>query len=506
MGYLLDILPYLFNVFSLGNFFALLIGVLVGLVIGAIPGLSPPMAIALLIPVSFYMPPETALILMASVYASGIYGGSFSAILIRAPGTPASAATSLEGWELTIRGKAVEALRMATLASVTGGIVSALALLLIAPPLARIALLFQAPEYFLLALLGMICIASVSFQSITKGLISGFLGILISTIGVDMHTAYPRYTFGWVHLMGKIDIVPAIIGLFGFAQALEIGAGKAAETILLTGEKTTLSWNLWPKWSELKRVRGSLIRGWIIGSIIGAIPAAGASIAQWIAYSEEIRRAGPGDQFGKGELKGLAACEASNNATTGTALIPMFVLGVPGGISAAIILGALIIHGLNPGMGLFRKSPHIVYTVMWGFLVANLIMGFMAVFVARMMAYVTYFPRGILAPLILIFCVIGVYAASNNINDVYILFAFGVMGYFMEKWDFSPAALLLGLLLGPICEDGFRSMIQLSQGHVFSYMFSRPLCILFVIFIFLSVFFSLKNRRRFTGKDLRGGD
>jgi putative tricarboxylic transport membrane protein len=503
MGYLADLFPYLFNVFSLHNFSALLIGVVVGLVIGAIPGLSPPMAIALMIPVSFYMPPETALIMMTSVYAAGIYGGSFSAILMRAPGTSASAATSIEGWELTIRGKAIEAIRVSTFASVVGGLLSAVALLLIAPPLAKVALLFQAPEYFLVAFLGLTSIASVSFKSLTKGLISGFIGILISTIGVDMHTAYPRYTFGWVYLEGKIDIVPAIIGLFGFAQALEISAGKAADTILLSGRKTALSWNLWPKFSEVRRLKGSLIRGWIIGLIVGIIPAAGGSIAQWIAYSEEIRRAKPGDQFGKGEMKGLAACEGSNNSTTGTSMIPMFVLGIPGGISAAVILGALMIFGLNPGMGLFHKSPHVVYTVMWGFLVANLVMGFVAVFVARSMAYVTYFPRGLLAPLIIIFCVIGVYAASGNIDDVYVLCAFGLMGYFLEKYDFSPAGVLLGLILGPICEDGFRSMIRLSEGHLFSYVFSRPISDLFLVLIALTIFFSVKNKKRFTGEDLK---
>ncbi len=504
MEYMVDLFPYLFNVFALNNFLALLAGVVVGLVIGAIPGLSPPMAIALMIPVSFHMPPETALILMTSVYAAGIYGGSFSAILMRAPGTSASAATSIEGWELTVRGKAIEAIRISTFASVVGGLLSALALLLIAPPLAQVALLIQAPEYFFVALLGLTSIASVSFKSLTKGLISGFLGVLISTIGVDVHTGFPRYTFGWIHLEGKIDIVPAIIGLFGFAQALEISEGKAEHAITLNGKRAALSWNLWPKFSEVLRLKASLIRGWMIGLIVGIIPAAGGSIAQWIAYGEEIRRAKPGDQFGKGEMKGLAACEGSNNSTTGTSLIPMFVLGVPGGISAAVILGALMIHGLNPGLGLFRKTPHIVYTVMWGFLVANLVMGFVAVFVARTMAYITYFPRGILSPLIIIFCVIGVYAASGNIYDVYILCAFGFLGYWMEKHDFVPAGVLLGLILGTICEDGFRSMIKYAEGDLFSYILSRPLSIVFLIFIGLTIFFSVKQKRRFTGQNIRG--
>ncbi len=487
---------YLLHVFTLTNFSALLLGVVVGLVIGAIPGLNPPMAIALMLPVTFHMAPETSLIMLTSVYAAGIYGGSFSAILMRAPGTSASAATAIEGWELTIRGRSIEAIRIATFASVAGGLLSAIALLLIAPPASKIALWFQAPEYFLVAILGLTSIASVSFKSLTKGLISGFIGIFLSTIGVDIHTGYPRYTFYFTPLEGGIDIIPAIIGLFAFAQALEISAGEAGETIVITGEKTKLSWNIWPRPYEILRLKASLIRGWVTGLIVGIIPAAGGSIAQWIAYGEEIRRAKPGDQFGKGEMKGLAACEAANNSTTGTSLIPMFILGIPGGISAAVILGALMIHGLHPGFGLFKKTPHIVYPIMWGFMIANIVMGFIAVFIARSMAYITHFPRGILSPLILVFCVVGVYASSGSIYDVWIMCSFGLLGYLMNKYDFVPAGTLLGIILGPICEDGFRTMIKLSEGHLLSYVLSRPLSVILLIFIILTIFFSFQHKKR----------
>ena len=210
---------------------------------------------------------------------------------------------------------------------------------------------------------------------------------------------------------------------------------------------------------------------------MGVIPAAGGSIAQWIAYAWEIRRAKPGDRFGEGEVKGLAATEGSNNGVTGTSLIPMFVLGIPGGISAAVILGALMIHGLQPGMRLFKNSPDVIYTVMWGFIVANVLMGFLAVFLARAMAYLTLFPRGIIGPLILIFSVVGTYAGSNNVYDVWIMCGFGVLGYLMTKYGYVPAGVLLGIILGPIAENGLRDLLIVSDGAPIGFIFTRPIAL-----------------------------
>ena len=293
---------YLGNIFDVANLLAMLLGVLVGLVIGAIPGLSPPMAIALMIPVSFQFPPETALILLVSCFAAGIYGGSFSAILLRAPGTSASAASSIEGYEMTRRGKAIQAIRISTFASVVGGIISGFVLLILAPPLAQVALLFGPAEYFLVAILGLTAIASVSFGSVFKGLLSGAFGLLISTIGIDQYSGFPRFTFDFVGFEAGLGILPAIIGLFAFAQALELSEGEAKNTI--SGVQK-LSWRIWPDLGEIFRLRWSLIRGWSVGLVMGVIPAAGGSVAQWIAYAWEIRRAKPGDKFGEGEPKGL---------------------------------------------------------------------------------------------------------------------------------------------------------------------------------------------------------
>lgn len=484
-----DALPYLANLASWPNIGAMIMGVLVGLVIGAIPGLSPPMAIALMIPVSFQFPPETALILLVSCFAAGIYGGSFSAILLRTPGTSASAASAIEGYEMTRRGKAIEAIRISTFASVVGGIISGLVLLLLAPPLAQVSLLFGASEYFLVAILGLTAIASVAFGSLYKGLISGLLGLFLSTFGVDQYSGFPRYTFDFIGFEGGIGILPAIIGLFAFAQALELSEGDAKSNI---SGVSKLSWNIWPRYSEIMALKWSMMRGWATGLVMGIIPAAGGSVAQWIAYAWEIRRAKPGDKFGEGEPKGLAATEGSNNGVTGTSLIPMFVLGIPGGISAAVILGALMIHGLQPGMRLFKNSPDVIYTIMWGFIFANVLMGFLAVFLARAMAYLTLFPRGIIGPLILIFSVIGTYAGTNNVYDVWIMCGFGVLGYLMNKHGYSPAGVLLGIILGPIAENGLRDLMIISDGNPLGMIFTRPISIALVICIVLAIYFSFK--------------
>lgn len=487
----LDSLPYLIQSVSLDNFTAMILGVVVGLVVGAIPGLNPPMAIALMIPMSFHMQPATALILLVSCFAAGIYGGSFSAILMRAPGTSASAASAIEGYELTKRGKAIEAIRISTFASVVGGVISGFVLLLLAPPLAKVSLWFGPSEYFLVAILGLTAIASVTFGSVTKGLISGLLGLFLSTIGIDQYSGFPRNTFGILALESGMDIMPAIIGLFAFAQGMELCEGQA--NVNIAGVKR-LSWNLWPKWPEIMHVKYSLFRGWAIGLIMGVIPAAGGSIAQWIAYAEEIRRAKPGDNFGKGELKGLAATEGSNNGVTGTSLVPMFVLGIPGGISAAVILGALMIHGLQPGMRLFANNPDVIYTIMWGFIVANVLMGFIAVFLARTMAYLTLFPRGLIGPMIIIFSIIGVYAGSNNVYEIWIMAGFGVMGYFMNKYNFSPAGTLLGLILGPIAENGLRDLLVVAPGNPLIFMFTRPISLTIIILIVLALWFSKRPK------------
>ena len=491
----METLSYLGEVISLANMGAMMIGIVVGLIIGAIPGLGPPMAIALMIPISFTWPTQTALIMMVATYAAGIYGGSFTAILLRAPGTSASAATSIEGFEMTKRGKAIQAIRMSTFASVMGGLISGFVLLLLAPPLAKVSLLFGPAEYFLVAILGLTAIAAVSFGALLRGLAAGMFGLFVSTIGVDNMTAFPRFTYGMTALLSGVTVLPAVIGLFAFAQALTLCEGSPHANI---SGVSKLSWNIWPKVSEIVHCRWSLFRGWVIGLVMGIIPAAGGSVAQWIAYSWEIQRGVPGDQFGKGEIKAVAATEASNNGVTGTSLIPMFVLGIPGGISAAVILGALMIHGLQPGDTLFRKTPEVIYTVMWGFIIANVLMGGIAGLMARTLAYTTLVPRGVLAPIIMIFCAVGTYTASGNPYDVAIMTVFGVIGYYAQKYNFSPAGILLGIILGPIAEEGFRNVLTLTDNdpiEFVAFIAGRPVSLIIIVMILGALYFALRPKK-----------
>lgn len=484
---------YAVDALSVYNLAAILIGITVGLVIGAVPGLNPPMAISLLLPVSFGLPGDTAIILMVSVYAAGIYGGSYSAILLRVPGTSASVASAVEGFELTRRGRAMTAIRISTFASVTGGVLSGIALMLLAPPLARMSLLFGPAEMFLVALLGLTSIAVVSFDSFYRGLLAGLVGLYLSTFGIDNYSGFPRYTFGYIPFEAGIGILPAVVGLFAFAQGLELCRGAAVGSIAAVDG---LSWRLWPRWSEIFEVRWSLVRGWLTGLVMGIVPAAGASVAQWMAYAWEVRHAKPGDEFGRGEIKGLAATEGSNNGCTGTSLIPLFIIGLPGGMSAVVILGALMVHGLQPGMRLFRVNPEIVYTIMWGFLFANVLMGFVAAAFARVMARLTLIPRVILGPTILVFCVIGTYTGAGGVHDVWLMISFGVVGYFGHRWGFSPAALLLGLILGPIAENGFRDMMVVSNNDPVSYVLGRPIAVVFLGLTAAALYYAFKARTR----------
>ena len=487
----MESIEFLGNVLTLANLGAMFVGIVVGLIVGAIPGLGPPMAIALMIPISFEWPADTALILMVSTYAAGIYGGSFTAILLRAPGTSASAASSIEGYEMTKRGRATEAIRMSTFASVMGGLISGFALLYLAPPLAKVSLLFGPSEFFVVALLGLTAIAAVSFGAVLKGLIAGLFGLLVSTVGVDASSAFPRFTYGMTGLLSGVDILPAVIGLFAFAQALTLCEGSPKSNISGT---TRLSWNILPRWSEIMHCRWSLVRGWVTGLVMGIVPAAGASVAQWIAYAWEIQRGKAGDKFGEGEVKGLAATEGSNNGVTGTSLIPMFVLGIPGGISAAVILGALMIHGLQPGNRLFQDSPEVIFTVIWGFILANFFMGGIAAVMARTMAYVTLFPRGLLAPIIMIFCVVGTFAASGNPWDVWIMVFFGIVGYLAHKYNFAPAGILLGIILGPIAELGLRNVLIVSDDSPVSFIFGRWISVVIIIMIGIALYYAFKPK------------
>lgn len=347
----MDIQLILSNVFTFEVLFALTLGVIVAIIMGALPGLSASMAVALLIPVTFGMNPVAGLVMLTGVYTAAIYGGSITAILLHTPGTPSSAATAIDGYELAKKGEGFKAIGVATISSVIGGVISAIALIFLSPPLAQISLKFSSLEYFFLALFGLTIIGSLAGDSIAKGLMGGLFGLFIGTIGLDQMNGIPRFTFGFLPLESGISMVPAMIGMFSVSQVMiiteDIIKGKSST---VSNHENLLTGRFLPTWKEFKMLFPTIIKSSIIGVFIGILPGAGADIGSWVAYNEAKRSSKHPEKFGKGSMMGIAASESANNAVTGGAIIPLLTLGIPGSAVAAILLGGLMIQGLASGM------------------------------------------------------------------------------------------------------------------------------------------------------------
>lgn len=441
-----------------GVLFAILSGTVVGIIVGAMPGLTATMAVALLIPVTFGMQPLVGLALMGGVYSGGMYGGAISSILLSTPGTPAAAATAFDGYPMTKQGKGGTALTVATWASFWGGIFSTVALLLMAPALAKFSLRFGPPEYFVLAIMGLSSIVTLTKGSMVKGLISGFLGLVLATVGMDPISGFMRFTFDIVDLYDGIPFMPALIGLFSVSQILDL----TAETHIVEDLSDTIASI---KRSRLPRGLGPTIaKGSIIGTIVGMLPGAGATISAFISYNFAKQSSRDSDTFGKGNPKGVAASESANNGCVGGSLIPLLTLGIPGNSVAAALMGGLLIQGLIPGPELFSKYGAMTYGFILSLFIANIIFLVLGIYLAPYFAKVTMTPNALLIPGIAILSVIGSYAINNNMFDVWLMIGFGAVGYFLEKGGFSTGALVLGLILGPIAELGFGQSLIMAAG------------------------------------------
>ena len=444
------------------------------------------MGIALLIPITFGMEPVAALVLLSAIYTSAIFGGSITAILIHTPGTPSSAATAMDGYQMTLRGEGLKALGTSTVCSVIGGVVSAIALLILAPPLAQISLKFSAPEYFLMAVFGLTIIASLSTGAMIKGLAGGLFGLLVGLVGVDMMTAYPRFTFGKAELENGISLIPAMIGLFSISQVLMqaeiLHSAKKKEIVAVE-----LKGKVFPDKKDWRKIWPTVSKSSVIGLLVGILPGAGGDVASWVAYNEAKRGSKDPENFGKGEIEGLAAAETVNNAVTGGAMIPLLTLGIPGSAATAVMLGGLYIHGLKPGHELFTQNANIIYAVIIGLILANILMGFFGLTMARQVVKVASIPFYILAPVIIVLSVVGSYAINNNMFDVYVMVAFGLIGYLMRKTNFSTAAVVIAMILGSMAEIGYRQAIVMSKGDVLSYYFSRPISLILMVLIALAL-------------------
>lgn len=500
------------ELFSLQTILALVVGTFGGLVIGALPGLSATMGMSLLIPITYSMDTVPSMVMLAAIYCSAVYGGSFSAILIHTPGTPASAATAIDGYELTKQGKGLQALGVSTTASVIGGVLSVLALLLIAPQLVKVALMFSSPEYFLIAIFGLTIVGGLSGKNLLKGLVSAGFGLIVGMVGMNIFP-YARYSFGNLNLSGGIQLVPAMIGLFSLSQVLTLSEsrprGKDRETHkqqldsvkAQIAEVSKMKGRFWPTWKMLKQLLPAILRASILGIGVGILPGAGGDIGSWVGYNSAKNASKEKALFGKGSLEGIAGSEAGNNAVCGGALIPALTLGIPGSGAAAVFLGALTVQGFSSGTNLFGKYADMTYSILLGFLAANLLMGIFGWLLSRYAVRFAALPNGILIPVITALSVIGSYAIRNNIFDVYVMLFFGIVGYLMKKFDFPAAPTVLALILGPMAERSMLTSIQMCKGNILVYYFTRPICVFFVILILFTFLSPLLQKRNRTKKE-----
>ncbi|NLK14250.1 MAG: C4-dicarboxylate ABC transporter permease [Spirochaetales bacterium] len=471
------LLSVLSSVFNLKIFFFIILGVFTGISIGALPGLTATMGVALVLPLTFGMDAIPGILLLIGVYVGAIYGGSISAILLRTPGTPAAAATVLDGYEFSKRGESGRALGISTVSSFVGGVVSVIALWLISPQLAKLALRFSAPEFFLLAVFGLSIIASISGNSLAKGVLTGALGISLAFVGIDGITGYPRFTFNNINLLSGVSFIPVMIGLFAMSQAF-----TTIETIFTPDQVTQKVSNVFPTKADWKVIFKHAPISGVIGTIIGIVPGAGAEIGAFVSYGQAKRMSKNPERFGTGIPEGIAAPEAGNNGVTGGALIPMLTMGVPGDAVAAILIGALTVQGLQPGPMLFAEHPVLVYSIFLGMFVANVAMLLLGLSSLRLFVKVLSVPKSILTPMIFVLCVVGSYAINTSFFDVGVMLFFGVLGYFLQKADASVSPAVLGLILGPMAESNFRRALLMSEGN-YGIFFTSPIA---WIFLFLT--------------------
>ncbi len=460
------------------NFMAFFTGFVAGVIIGALPGLTSPMGVALLIPFTYAMDPIPALAMLTALYCGGTFGGSISAILVRAPGTPAAAATTFDGYPLAQKGQAGKALGTACISSSIGGLFSILVLILLAPQLAAFALRFGPAEYFALSLFGLSMLSSISAHSTLKNLIGGLTGVLLAMVGIEEISGFSRFDFGLPELMHGISFVPVMIGLFAGSEVFRQVARTGRAQLLTRNVSITL-----PSWAEIKQMRGTMLRSSLIGTYIGILPAEGGTIASFIGYNEAKRFSKHPEKFGTGILEGVAAPETANNAATGGAMVPTLALGIPGSGTTAVILGAMMIQGLRPGPLLFIQHADLVYAIFVAMFLANLIFLVVGLGGAKIFAQVVRVPTYLLTPIIMVLCVVGSYALNNNIADVWIMIACAVVGFYMGRHGFSAAPIVLGLVLGPLIEVNFRRALIIFSNDVTPFL-TRPYS---ALFLFLTV-------------------
>ena len=445
------------------------IGVFLGTLIGVLPGLGPVAAMALLLPVTFHIPPIGAIIMFAGIYYGAMYGGSTTAILVNIPGEASSVMTCRDGYQMARQGRAGSALGICAIASFVAGTLSIVGLSFVALPLANIALRFGYPEYFALMCVGVTLVVYLGSSSVSKALIMAFLGLFLSTVGMDLFTGRPRFVFGQNELLDGLDLTPIIIGLFGISEVLRNIVEKPERQII----STKLS-NLLPTREDWRTSWKPTLRGSALGFLLGILPGGGAIVSSFAAYSIEKKLADDPDRFGQGAIEGVAAPEAANNAATGGAFVPLMTLGIPSNVVMAVIMGTLLLHGITPGPLLVKEHPDLFWGVITSMYIGNIMLLILNLPLIGIWVQVLHVPYRILFPLILLFCAIGTYSVSSSLFDVNVMLAFGVLGYLMGRYGFDGAPLILCFVIGPIMEETLRQSLLLSNGS-FAIFFTRPI-------------------------------
>lgn len=469
------------------NVLAIAGGMLTGVVVGAIPGLTGTMAVALALPLTFYLDPVTGILLLIGIYKGAFYGGSISAILIKTPGTPAASCTVLDGYPLTEQGKGGKALKMALYASCTADFVSNLALIFCARVIAGFALRFGPPEFFTLVAFSLTIIAGVSGDSLLRGLVSGCLGLLAATVGLDLVYGTNRFTFGSPDLAGGLSFIPVLIGLFALPEVIAAGARSRGENAAAAAADSS-SLSLAEYVANFK----TILRGSLIGVLMGAIPGIGGAPAAFLAYSEAKRTSKHPERFGRGSIEGVAAAESGNSGCCGSTMIPLLALGVPGDVITAIILGAFMIHNLTPGPLLFEQNASLVYAIFMGMVLSSIFMLIAGQLCIRLFSRITKVPRALLLPSILVLCVYGAFAVNSSLFDVLVMLCTGVLGYVMLRLRLPAPPFLIAFILGPMFEDNLRRSMLLSGGAP-SIFFRSPICWFFIGLTLLTIVLLLRR-------------
>ncbi len=474
--------------------FNVLWATLLGIVIGALPGLTATMGVALMTTLTYRMAPDQAILILICMYVGAIYGGSRSAILLNIPGTPANAATSLDGHPLAQTGRAGYAMGLATSASALGTIVGLLCLAVFAPMLAEFALDFGSFEFFWLAVFGVVISGQMtSLEDPLKGYIAGFLGLLVAMIGQEGIHAYARFSFGVADLTGGIGLIPALVGAFGFAEILTVMKNRRAE---LTASRVD---RVLPRTADLWRYKRTVGRSGLVGTFVGVIPGVGEDIGAWVSYAAARRASKEKDQFGKGSMEGLMAAETGNSAAVPGALIPVLTLAIPGSAPAAVLLAAMFIHGVRPGPLIMFEAPEFVFRVVAMLLFATIAITVLGLAITRVLLLVLRVPREKLMPVVFVLCVIGPYAITNRLFDVYVMLVFGVIGFALREMKYPMAPLVLGIILGDILDKNLRRSLVLTDGDLGPF-FLRPISMVLWVTTALIILFSIPAVKSAAGR------